>query len=704
MSERNTRILVAEDSPLLRTILVDTLSRYGYCVETAENGQEAIDKFIENPPDLMIMDADMPVLDGVSACARIRELPVARYVRIIIVTGHDEQDWVDRAYAAGATDYIMKPINWDVLRNRIHYILQAKTAEEALFDEKEKAQVTLESIADGVITTDAQQRVEYLNPVASLLTGWANHEAVGQPLEKVFQIVEENTKQQIPIPAPSALPEDRRLHHSEQLILCHRDEQQEFAIEESAAPIRDRSGKTIGMVLVFHDVTENRQLSREISYQAAHDPLTHLVNRREFKRRLNELQDKLLHESDVEHCLLYLDLDRFKIVNDTCGHEAGDTLLRQVASALQQQIREQDTLARLGGDEFGVLLEKCPQHVSRDIAERLRQVIEDFRFTWQKHVFNIGISIGLVDITREHYGALNLLSMADSACYQAKDAGRNCIYVYQREPQDQREDIQWLSRLDDSFHHDRFALYFQPIMALEQQLSDHFQHCEILVRMENEGQIILPGAFFSTADRYNLLPDLDRWVVRNTLRWLKQHAELCTQIQRFSINLSVRSLGNLDFVHFIDQELQHNHISPQRICFELNEVDVLNHIVDAGAFVSRLHQLGCQFALDDFGSGLSAFSFLKNLPIDFLKIHGSFVNTMDNQLESALISAIHQIGQVMGLKTIAESLETSHSLIHLRNLGIHFGQGYLFQEPLPLHELNNGQLKSPLTDAVNAAH
>lgn len=685
MSERHSRILVAEDSPLLRTILADTLSRYGYAVETVENGQEAIECFASNPPDLVLMDADMPVLDGVNACAKIRRLAQARYVRIIIVTGHDEQDWVDRAYAAGATDYIMKPINWDVLRNRIQYILQAKKAEEALFDEKEKAQVTLESIADGVITTDAENRVEYMNPIAQSLSGWDLNEARGQPLTDVFTLIDEESEARIDIPFPAGLPSDRRLTKAEQIMLLHRNGEQCFAIEESAAPIRARSGIIIGMVLVFHDVTENRQLNREIAYQASHDPLTQLLNRREFKRRLQQLSEHAKADNST-HSLLYLDLDRFKIVNDTCGHEAGDMLLRQIATVLQQPIRAQDTLARLGGDEFGVLLERCDREQGLHIAEKLRQGVEEYRFSWQKHVFTIGVSIGLVEISAAH-GQLNeLLSMADSACYQAKDTGRNRIVVYQPQVEEQQQEMRWLQRLDSSFAEDRFALYYQPIFSLaEANAGTAFHHCEILVRMEdNEGQPIPPGAFFSTAERYNLLSKLDRWVVLHTLNWLYNQLEQNQTIQRVSINIAARSLTHPGFVRFIAQQLETLHISPRCLCFELNEVDVLNHLIDAEHFIKELKELGCCFALDDFGSGLSAFSYLKALPLDFVKIHGSFIGSLEDSTDYAIVQAINQISHVMGMQTIAEAVETQAALYALQRIGVDYAQGYLFGQPQPL--------------------
>ncbi len=681
------RILIAEDSPVLLAIMVNTLQSegYDYEVDTAENGQQAIEAFLAQAPDLILMDADMPVLDGISACEQIKRTPEGRSVPVVMVTGYGDRDWVDRAYQSGATDYVMKPINWDVLRNRIDYMLKAKKAEEALFDEKEKAQVTLESIGDGVITTDALQRVEYLNPVASLLTGWKNREAIGQSLSSVFNIVDECSLQTEHIPLPSELELPHNTSEiTPQMLLLHKDGQQQFAIEDSAAPIRDRDNHIIGMVLVFHDVTLSRQMARDIEYQAHHDSLTGLINRREFEKRLQILtEDARLN--NAEHALLYMDLDRFKIVNDTCTHAAGDELLRQVSKVVRLQIRQHDTAARLGGDEFGFLLEHCPLDGALVIAEKICQAIQAIRFSWDTHVFSIGASIGVVSINQLHGNMSKLLSMADAACSMAKDSGRNQVQVYHEEKHQRIDSGQWLARLHESLERDQFLLFQQAIVPLNPALQSG-EHYEILVRMQDPAhpkRLILPGAFFSAADRYNLLPTLDRWVVKHFCQWLHKHPEHLDQLYLASINLADSSLGDKNFPTFVQEQFQHYQIPGEKICFEFTELGATTNISGTQYLLGQLKLSGCRFALDNFGTGSASFSVLRDLKVDFLKIQGSLINNvLQNDLDKAIVHSINDISHVLQIRTIAEFIETQEPILTtLRALNIDYAQGYGLAKP-----------------------
>lgn len=695
MSHPDSRILVAEDSPVLLAIMVNTLQGqgYGYKVETAENGQQAVDAFFANPYDLILMDADMPVLDGISACAAIKKSEAGRSVPVVMVTGYGDRDWVDRAYQAGATDYVMKPINWDVLRNRIEYMLKAKKSEEALFDEKEKAQVTLESIGDGVITTDAQQRVEYINPVASLLTGWNNAEGVGKHLSEVFNVVDENTLQTAHIQAPDQLKKPQKISNlPQQMLLIHKDGEQRFAIEDSVAPIRDRSGRIIGMVLVFHDVTQSRQMARDIEYQAHHDPLTGLINRREFEKRLHVLTEDSKH-NDSEHALLYMDLDRFKIVNDTCTHAAGDELLRQVSKVVKQKIRQHDTAARLGGDEFGFLLEHCAIDGAISIAEKLCQAIQAIRFSWDTHVFTIGASIGVVPINNQHGNLSKLLSMADTACAAAKDGGRNQVQLYQEEESNRADNGQWLTRLHDCLEHNHFLLFQQAILPVSPDAHEDAKgaHYEIFVRMQDHhdpNKLILPGAFFSAADRYNLLPAVDRWVVKNLCRWLRRHPEQLEQLFMVSINLADSTLGDKQFPEFVLEQMRNYKIPGDKLCFEFNELGATTNVLGTQHLLSTLKEEGCYFALDNFGTGSASFMVLRDLDIDFLKIQGSLIKGMlNNDLDYAVVRSINDISHVLQIRTIAESVEAKELVINnLRTLNIDYAQGYGLAKPAALED------------------
>jgi len=686
-----SRILVAEDSPVLLAIMVNTLqgNGYGYKVETAENGQQAVDAFFADPYDLILMDADMPVLDGISACAKIKQSKEGRSVPVVMVTGYGDRDWVDRAYQAGATDYVMKPINWDVLRNRIEYMLKAKKSEEALFDEKEKAQVTLESIGDGVITTDAQQHVEYINPVASLLTGWDNIDAFGRHLSEVFNVVDENTLKTAHIQLPNELKKPQKISDlSQQMLLIHKDGEQHFAIEDSVAPIRDRSNRIIGMVLVFHDVTQSRQMARDIEYQAHHDPLTGLINRREFEKRLHTLTEDSKH-NDSAHALLYMDLDRFKIVNDTCTHAAGDELLRQVSKVVKQKIRQHDTAARLGGDEFGFLLEHCALEDAIIISEKLCQAIQAIRFSWDTHVFTIGASIGVVPINNQHGNLSKLLSMADAACAMAKDGGRNQVQVYQEES-DRVDSGQWLKRLHDSLEHNHFLLFQQAILPVNPEHTKG-EHYEIFVRMQDRNdlnKLILPGAFFSAADRYNLLPAVDRWVIKHLCRWLRQHPEQLEKLYLVSINLADSTLGDKQFPEFVLEQMRKYKISGEKLCFEFNELGATTNVLGTQHLLSTLKEEGCSFALDNFGTGSASFMVLRDLDIDFLKIQGTLIKGMlNNELDRAVVHSINDISHVLNIRTIAESVEAEEILINtLQAFKIDYAQGYGLAKPKPLED------------------
>jgi len=690
MKRQTDRILVAEDSIILLNTIVMTLNNFGYQVKTAMNGQQAVDHFFTNPVDLILMDADMPVLNGIEACRQIKASPEGKNVAIVMVTSYGERDWVDKAYDAGVTDYVMKPINWDVLRNRIEYILSAKRAESALFDEKEKAQITLESIGDGVITTNADKIVEYINPVASLLTGWENRRAQGKALNDVFKIIDEESKQTIDIVCPEDLETQQQ---TKLILLTHSQTKQQFAIEQSASPIRDRENNIVGMVLVFHDVTESRRMAQDIAYQASHDALTRLYNRREFEKQLTLLTKDVQHHQK-SHVLLYMDLDRFKAVNDTCSHKAGDVLLRQVSNLLKKYTRNADIVARLGGDEFGFLLKNCDVEDGLKIANKLCTQIADIRFSWESHVFTIGASIGLIAITKQHANQDKILGMADSACALAKNSGRNQVCVYQEEYKPNKQDIQWPMRLLESLEKDGFCLFKQAIVKLgdDPELANptDYHAYELLVRMRGEhGELILPGAFMSSAERYDLLPQLDRWILNHFLNWFSQQPnEQQDQLDMVSINLSNSTLADKNFAEYVQQQLYKHGISGKKICFEITELGLSSQLEGVQYLLKELKPLGCRFALDQFGTGSAVFSLLKELPVDFLKIQGQLIKGMvDNPVDKTIVTAIHQIGCSLGMETVAEYVEQKQPfLTYLHEIGVQYAQGYAFSEPVPLEQ------------------
>ncbi len=565
-------------------------------------------------------------------------------------------------------------------------ITARKQAEESLYREKERAQVTLKSIGDGVITTTPDGIVEFLNPVAEQLTGWSTREAHGQPLSRVFRIINEDSRKPMSSPLERCLNEERIVGLANHSVLIHRNGE-EIAIEDSAAPIRDSQGRIIGVVLVFHDVRKARKLARELSWQASHDPLTRLYNRREFERRLEIAFEQSKQEGRV-HTLLYIDLDQFKLINDTCGHIAGDQLLMQLAAQLQLQVRENDTLARLGGDEFGVLLQNCDASQALRLAEVLRSTVNKLNFLWEGKSFRVGSSIGIVEINEYTEDAVQIMSNADVACYAAKESGGDRAHIYQ--PDDdvlaQRQgEMQWVSNINHALEHGRFVLYAQPIVSINN--TDPRTHYELLLRMlSSDGGIIPPGSFIPAAERYKLMYQIDRWVINEAFARFREHQDVLANTV-LSINLSGFSLAQEDLLDYIKTKLKEYGVPPQNFCFEITETAAITNLGGAREVMRELKGLGCAFALDDFGSGLSSFAYLKNLPVDYLKIDGGFIrDILDDPIDASMVVAINSIGREMGIRTVAEFVESTDILRRLQEIGVDYAQGYGIGKPLPMEK------------------
>jgi len=566
-------------------------------------------------------------------------------------------------------------------------ITERKRAEQQFYDEKERAEVTLQSIADAVITTDRSGTVDYINPVAEKMTGWPSDEACGRNVNGIVKLVKDGGKELIDDPVSLALASGDPIHLADQTALVSR-RGLEVPIQATVAPIRDRTGQTAGAVIVFSDVSRERRMKRLLSYQAAHDGLTGLINRREFESRLGSAIESARADKNIRHAMIYVDLDQFKVVIDTCGHPAGDQLLRQVTCLLQTRVRANDVLARLGGDEFGVLLEHCTPEQALRIADTLRQAIHDLRFQWGTSTMQIGASLGIVEIDQHTETVATLLSAADIACYSAKDSGRNRVQVYDPASASARHrEMRWMARLTNARDEGRLEIVFQPIVRIAES-SKTRPHYELLLRLLDEnGQMVLPDEFIPAAERYNLMPSLDRWVVEKVLRDHVPSTRDGVEEAAFtvSINLSGTTLSDPGFLEFLVDTLEAHEPTPGALCFEVTETAAITNLGNASYLMREMASRGCLIALDDFGSGLSSFNYLRTLPVNYLKIDGKFVqNVASDPIDRSMVEAIVQIGRAIGIETVAERVETPAVLETLRRIGVGYAQGFLCGRPTPM--------------------
>ncbi len=564
--------------------------------------------------------------------------------------------------------------------------IDRKKAEIDLIEEKERAHSSLKSIGDGVITTDECARIDFMNPAAENLTGWSEGLAKGLVLGSVFHLEDEESGDVIPDPALHCIEEKRMISPKTENVLVAKSGRR-YSIKGSASPMFGVTGDCIGAVIVFSDVTASRQMERKIAFQASHDALTGLVNRTEFERRL-DVAFKSAKEFEHSHVLLYLDLDQFKVVNDTAGHIAGDELLVQVARLLLEQLRNRDTLGRLGGDEFSVLLEHCPIAEAKVRAQTLIDAIRDFSFIWEKKTYHIGVSIGLVPINKESLSTVQILTQADLACYTAKDKGRGQAHVFTEDDAEvatRHRELLRAADLNEAIEQHRFELLYQPIIALN---NDDRMHGEVLLRLLDEhGDYILPGAFIPAAERYGIMDKVDRWVL-SKLFGDYQHIFVQNPHLLLCVNLSGNSLSTDTLLPFILDLFNSSEVKPQQICFEITETAAINSLLQLNEFIKVLKAKGCYFALDDFGSGLSSFNYLKTMQVDYLKIDGHFVSDLcDDEVDRAMVKSINEMGHILGLKTIAECADNEHVVHLLKEMGVDYAQGYYLGDLVAMRDM-----------------
>jgi len=662
-----------------------TVSQFGYDAGVLVSKQARFADII-HPNDMQrVMDAELDRGAGGTMCLGIDYR---------VVCGDGDVRWVyDYTVAlkdsAGAVSHYA---------GYLLDITERKNSEFELEQARERAQVTLHSIADAVITTDVNGQIEYLNPQAEEITGWESRIARGLPLGRVLCLFDKDSRELLVEPVRQCLISGETVKSAGDTIFKRHDGR-EYAVQYSASPILLDPGVPLGVILVLHDVTKTRNMERKISYQATHDALTGLMNRSEFEARLGVAVDSA-RQLGENHVLCFVDLDQLKIINDTCSHEAGDMLLKNVTQLLQQCLRESDILARLGGDEFGILLNYCSLEAAAELAGKMLTGIQMLRFTSCGRIFEIGASIGLTSINAQSESVTSIMSEADLACYASKDHGGNRYHVYQ--PGDKalakrHEEMQWVSRLTAAIDSGRLVLYCQDIVPVDSP-GRTGRHLEVLVRMRDEsGVMVMPGNFMSAAERYNIIGSLDRWVISNSFSWYDRNrdSECVTALDALAINLSGSSINDAGFLSFIRSEIGKYNIPPGVLCFEITETVAIANIQAASVFIQELRKLGCRFALDDFGSGLSSFTYLKNLQIDYLKIDGSMVRDIDTDaVSAAMVSSIQQLGCALRVKTVAEFVETEAVLQRLVEIGVDFAQGFGIAKPVPLNELQSAVRQS----------
>lgn len=583
----------------------------------------------------------------------------------------------------------------------VRNISEVKKLQEAVATEHERLRVTMDSIGDAVITTDKLGQVSYLNPIAESLTGWSSKAASGLPLVDVFNIVNEISREPCKNPVERCLAEDRIIGLESNTALISRDGK-EYGIEDSAAPIRDQSGKTIGVVLVFHDVSTQRVMANEITYRATHDSLTNLINRSEFEVLLNQYLNKYRNPGSL-NSLMLIDLDQFKIVNDTGGHAAGDKLLVEVTKVIQSCIRPSDIFARIGGDEFAIILKKCDEEKSLEIANKICKAVDEYRLVYKGQKFHIGASIGLVMIDHFWSSITSLLQAADHACYDAKYNGRNQVKLHYIEDQAfeiKKNEAQWASRIETALEEDKFELFYQRIVPLN---GVGLEHIEILLRLKEEsGEYVNPGLFLPAAERFHMMTRIDRWVVKEVFTWVEKNVEQLAHIELISINLSGQSLNNKTFHQHIKNLVETASFDQAKICFEITETVAITNISDTIDFLNLLKQYGVKFSLDDFGSGVSSFGYIKNLPVDYLKIDGQFIKDInDNEIGQATVRCMVDIAKITNKKTIAEWVENTEVESVLKEMGVDYVQGYLKHKPAPTQSIFQGQEKDTAITQTN---
>ena len=679
----NERILIVEDEKIIALDLQRRLEHFGYrVVGMANDGLEAIAMAGEIQPDIILMDIHFPgTPDGIDAA---REIKRKHNIPIIFLTAYSDEKTLERAKQVEPVGYICKPFKERELYSTIDIALYKHAIDQKLQKQERLFSAILHSVNEAIIATDVDMTINFLNPAAEAIVGLSGTEAQGLKVSDILSIEGARSS----LDSFDIRPEGNRAFLFDN-ILIRNTKGKSIVADGSVTRINQKENDTEGYVVTLRDMTELKRLSDTISYQASHDNLTGLANREEFTMRLEEALGTFSNGNEG-HVLLVIDVDRFKAVNDTCGPLAGDELLRQLAAHIQANISRRDISARIGGDEFAIILRDCGIDDGINVARRLQEAVQSHKFVWQNGVFPVTLAMGAVPLTLQSGDSHAVLAAADDACHMAKEEGGNKISIYHAEDttfQRRRGETEWITKINKAADENRFILYYQPIVPLN-PASGLGNKAEILVRLVNEdGSIARPGDFIPAAERYNLMPLIDRWVVRNSMKAYRHLLDKGAEVAKglVSVNLSGPSILDQELIEIIISQVKEYDLDPSCFCFEITETAAIQNLTSAIHFMKKLKDVGFTFALDDFGSGFSSFGYLSNLPVDYLKIDGSFVQTIDESLISyAMVESINAIGHVMGIRTIAEFVKNKAIMKRLVDIGVDYAQGYEIAEPAPL--------------------
>ena len=684
MSYTNVLLVSAEaaDHVGVRSAL-DAIRGQPYRLEIVGTLADALTAVRDGRVDAILLDLNLPDSLGVTTFLRLQ--PKVTSIPIVVLVGEQDEDLGKQAVDRGALDFLVRGhVTAQLVDKVLRYATERTHTLKALKASEQRYRELFQNVTAGVFQTTMDGKFMAANPALVRMLGYDSEDEL-LAVDVARDVYADAGERDHWI---KAMADDGEVRNAE-LVLKRRDGSRLVVLENSRA-VRDPDGRVLFYEGTLTDITAAHALSEQLTHDASHDPLTGLKNRREFEARLHHALE-LSQATGTTHAVCFMDLDRFKVVNDTCGHVAGDELLRQLGHMLETKVRTADVVARLGGDEFAILLQNCAQNDALQVANNVLKAVSGFQFVWGQHAFNLGVSIGVVVIDSHFRRMAQVLSAADTACYAAKDGGRNRVVVYQEDETTidrQRGEADWVGRAKRALVENRLFLEAQLIRPLALGSRER-PHYELLVRMRDDsGRTVPPGAFLPTVERYNLSVRYDRWVIAAALRWMQQHASSLDSFGRFFINLSRDSLVDPATGAFVRNAVAEAGIDPRRLGFEVSEKFAIGNLTQSNLLFSELRRLGCSVSLDDFGSGVSSFAYLKALGADHLKIDGMFVgNISQDQVDYAMVRSITEIGHVMGKKVIAESVESDAVLEKLGEIGVDYAQGFGVGEPRPIDEI-----------------